>query len=114
MHICAINIAFHGLIQKKRLGTSPVLPINNVYAKVTTDTQQKVKSLMLKASYSLTQKVLSWVCKCCDTLQSITSNDTYNVRTCKFVTDQSPPNESQPIKPSIFQLTYLKPKLFST
>jgi hypothetical protein len=111
MHSCAINIAFHGLIQKKKLGTSPFHSTHEVYAKATTDTQQEVKLLMLHVPYSLTQEVLSWVCKCCDMLQSIISNDMYNVRTCNFVTDQSLPNESQPIKPSIFQLTYLKSNL---
>jgi len=75
------------------------------------DTQQEVKALVLQAHYSLTQEVLSWVCQCCDVLQSITSNDTYNVRTCKFVTDQYPPNEKEATKPSIFQLTYLKSTL---
>jgi len=109
MHSCAINIIFHGLIQKKRLGTSPLHPNHNVYARVTTDLKQEAKSLMLQAPCSVTQEVLSWVCKCCDILQSITSKDTlYNVKTCTFFTDPSPPNESQLIKPPIFQLTYPK------
>jgi hypothetical protein len=111
MHSCAINIAFHGLIQTKILGTSHFYPTHNVYAQATTDTQQEIKSLMMHAPYSLTQVLLSWVCKCCSILQSITSNDKYNVRPCKFVTDQIPPNERQPIKPSIFQLIYLKSTL---
>ena len=97
MHSCAINTAFYGLIQTKRLGTSPFHPTHNVYAKAATDKQQEVKSLMLQAPHSLTQEVYHGYISVVTYYNPSLVTTRTMLEPASFFTDQSPPNERQPI-----------------